>query len=146
MAQEIRTQDDSYEADYPAFLLALCAWREARGEGLVGMTAVCRVILNRVAAPGFPKSVVNVVLQTYAFSSFNADDPNSHLFPAEPIFAMALNAAKSSLEADDPTGGAVFYFSPPLTRAPRDWGRVEQSAKIGRLTFFRQVELDKSEG
>jgi hypothetical protein len=35
----------------------------------------------------------------------------------------------------DPTGGAVFYFSRPLTEEPKAWGDVIRTADIGNLHF-----------
>ncbi|HEY2177001.1 MAG TPA: cell wall hydrolase [Caulobacteraceae bacterium] len=43
--------------------LASAVYYEARGESLAGRAAVAQVVLNRVGAPTFPKSVCGVVFQ-----------------------------------------------------------------------------------
>lgn len=66
------------------YLLALCLWREARGEPVEGKEAVADVILNRVADPRWPDSVPGVIAQPMQFSAFNSADPNSKRWP-DPI-------------------------------------------------------------
>jgi spore germination cell wall hydrolase CwlJ-like protein len=46
---------------------------EARGESFAGKLAVGNVVLNRVAAPSFPKSVCAVVKQNKQFSWYQGD-------------------------------------------------------------------------
>lgn len=130
----------------PIRLLALCAWREARGESLAAKLGVTWTVKNRCAmapAQGFKPDIAGNILHPWAFSSFMAGDPNSLKYPAEsdPSWIDSLAAAKS-VEAD-PTGNAVFYFSRPLTAPPKKedgtcaWGNVEHSATIDGLQFYR---------
>lgn len=65
------------------FLLALCIWREARGETLKGKQLVAAVIINRAHDPAmrWPRTIAGVILQPLQFSSFNAGDPNATKFP-----------------------------------------------------------------
>lgn len=65
------------------FLLALCIWREARGETTLGKRYVADTILNRVHDKRWPGTVRDVVLQPWQFSSFNKSDPNAVQFPHE---------------------------------------------------------------
>ena len=69
------------------FLLALCVWREARGETLKGKELVAAVVINRAMDPRrrWPQSIAGVVLQPLQFSSFNAGDPNAVKFPSSLI-------------------------------------------------------------
>jgi hypothetical protein len=60
-------------------MIALCIWREARGEPPLGQRAIFHVILNRAKERGRP--VEQVILQPKQFSSFNLGEPNSILFP-----------------------------------------------------------------
>src|SRR6185436_2087066 len=64
------------------FLLALCVWREARGETLLGKRLVAQVIVNRSRDRRWPNTIEGVILQPWQFSSFNKNDPNAVLFPA----------------------------------------------------------------
>lgn len=119
-------------------LLALCVWREARGESPDAKFGVACVIQNRIAmapAQGFKSDVRGNILKPWAFSSFMDGDPNSTKYPnvMDASWLECLNAAQS--EDPDNTGGAVFYFSPPLTDPPHAWGPVRVTAVIDHLTF-----------
>ena len=50
---------------------------EAKGESFAGKLAVGNVVLNRVAAPDFPKSVCAVVKQKKQFSWYRGDDTSA---------------------------------------------------------------------
>jgi len=100
-------------------LLGLCAWREARNQGRDGMVAVCWSVRNRVFHPSihwWGKSWPGVILHPYQYSSFNHDDPNALLLPADPkqdsSWADALQAAHDVYTpvAPDPTSGATHYY------------------------------------
>lgn len=132
----------------PTQLLALCIWREARGESIAAKTGVAHVILNRCAmspAQGFEPTIEGNILKPWAFSSFMDGDPNSVKYPEpedqyllrelDPSWTDSLAVARTP--GEDPTGGAVFYFSAPLTDPPAAWGSVEVSTVIGGLTFCR---------
>lgn len=90
------------------FLLALCVWREARGETLTGKKLVAAVVINRRtdAAHRWPRTISGVILQPLQFSSFNAADPNSVKFPNT---AMDLSIWEDCVAAAD---GAIIG---PLT-------------------------------
>jgi len=132
---------EPYASD-PTQLLALCIWREARGESIEAKLGVAWTVMNRchTQGQGFASSVSGNVLKPGAFSSFLQGDPNSIKYPApdDPSWQDSLQAAQAPGLAD-PTNGAVFYFSPPLTAPPRVWGAVELSATIGRLSFYRII-------
>ena len=66
---------------YSNFVLALCIWREARGQSNEARRGVMNVILNRAGLKFRGHDVISVVLWPYQFSSFNANDPNAHLLP-----------------------------------------------------------------
>jgi spore germination cell wall hydrolase CwlJ-like protein len=125
-------------------LMALCCWREARGEGPMGKRGVCHTILNRVNARSFfGHDIQSVILKKYQFSSFNATDPNVDKWPAEtdPSWMDSQAAAQQVLNWNDPdlTAGALYYFSPPLTAPPRAWGSVGVTLVVGNLTFCKPV-------
>lgn len=102
------TQEDLYET-------ALCLWREARGEGIEGMTAVGCVIRNRAQKHGKPFAWV--VLQKLQFTSMtDPNDPEYKLYPPEddPVWPEAKQIAQEIIEGalDDITGGATLYWNP----------------------------------
>lgn len=128
-------------------LLALCIWREARGEGMLGRRGVGCVVRNRVGHGGFGAGYDGVILKHYQFSSFNANDPNSVKWPSDgTIDWMGCIAEANEVlgGCDDVTNGALFYFSPPLTAPPRAWGAVIATAHIGHLEFYRPAPADLS--
>src|SRR5215211_7866962 len=80
-------------------LLALNMYHEAKGEGRAGMLAVGWVVLNRLADPGYPKTLEGIVTQGCQFG-WTCDDR-----PDEPSDARAWRAAVGLAErllADDP--------------------------------------------
>lgn len=132
------------EQSYPGVMLALCMWREARGEPKASKIGVGCVIRNRVAmAPkeGFARDIVGNIVKPWAFSSFNASDPNASKWPvnSDPSWIESCAAADEVLAGcADTTDGAIFYYSKPLTAAPKTWGAVVQTVVIGGLNFSRK--------
>lgn len=121
-------------------LFALCIWREARGEPYAAKRGIAWVIRNRcLLAPleGFHKDISSNILKRWAFSSFNEGDVNSTKYPkaTDPSWIDSLKAARDVTA--DPTKGACFYYSRPLMTPPSAWGKVEHSAAIGGLQFYR---------
>lgn len=135
---------EPYASD-PVLLLALCVYREARGEPIDAKLGVAWTIRNRCAlapAQGFKHDISGNILKPWAFSSFMESDPNSKVYPEESdppadrqAWADSLTVARS-VEAD-PTLGGIFYFSRPLTAPPAAWGEVQHCATIGGLQFYR---------
>lgn len=126
-----------YDAD--PMLTALCVWREARGCDYQAKLGVVWVIRNRCAASpreGFRATPTEEILRRWQFSSFNEGDPNSLKYPdgVNSVWQDCLRAATDAV-SPDPTGGAVWYFSWPLTEPPSAWGHVEITATIDGLTF-----------
>jgi spore germination cell wall hydrolase CwlJ-like protein len=66
---------------YEEWLIALCMWREARGNGHDGMLAVNWVIRNRVRMAATKTTAYSVITRPSQFSSFNAKDANASQFP-----------------------------------------------------------------
>jgi spore germination cell wall hydrolase CwlJ-like protein len=127
-------------------LLALCCYREARGETLFGKRAVCHVIKNRVSSPGWwGHDIVSVILKPWQFSSFNEQDPNSQVWPADeaPAWTDCLSAASAVLVGDDPdnTDGALYYHDVSMGW-PANWGKESDfvnTLNIGRLRFYKPI-------
>jgi N-acetylmuramoyl-L-alanine amidase len=125
-------------------LMALCIWREARGEQMMGKRGVGHVIANRVNARSFfGHDIVSVILKPYQFSSFNPEDPNADKWPEDddPSWMDSQQAAKAvvSWNDSDLTAGALYYFSPPIVRPPSAWGSVGVTIVVGNLTFCKPV-------
>src|SRR5215210_7568068 len=65
------------------FSLALCVYREARGESMIGKLLVAQTIENRVVDARWPDTYIGVITQPLQFSAFNKSDPNVTVFPKE---------------------------------------------------------------
>jgi spore germination cell wall hydrolase CwlJ-like protein len=94
--------------------MALCVWKEARGEGNSGMQAVAHVIANRVGAPGFAKTLHDVIYGKNQFSSMSIPtDPEFNLIPppGDQQFTYCLFLCPQVLTKSDadPTHGAHYY-------------------------------------
>jgi spore germination cell wall hydrolase CwlJ-like protein len=95
-------------AAYSKFLLALVIWREASGEGEVGMLAVGHVIANRVFH--WSRSWHDVILGQNQFSSMTIKgDGQTVKYPAlgDPVFDIAESVYAGF--SRDNTGGALYY-------------------------------------
>ena len=137
-----------YEELDDAHLLALCIYREARGESFLGKRGVGCTVRNRVNAQSyFGHTYDQVILRPYQFSSFNSNDPNAGVWPidGEPVWMECLVEANNVLGGiDDVSNGALFYFSPPLTAPPHAWGPVIATAHIGNLNFYKPAPAEPS--
>ena len=129
---------------YATVALALCMWREARGEGLEGMRAVAHVVRNRHL--GGWGSLVQVITAPKQFSSMSLrGDTQTTAWPSDTdgSFAAALLMADQMLSGTpgpDPTGGALYYENKAV--ATSEWfiknvrNRMRQTATIGNHTFY----------
>lgn len=124
---------------WPKIIAALCIWREARNQTYAAMLAVAWAIKNRVRAG---KDECAVVTQKWQFSGMTAPgDPNLIQWGQtnDPIVARVCMAIEAVFEGStpDPTNGSTFYFSPPLTAPPEEWGPVTVEVTIDELTFCK---------
>ena len=125
------------------FMLALCLWREARGVGNSGMVAVACVLRNRVE-----KNKSNYYIEVtkpWQFSSITAkNDPQLGLYPsyADSSWQLAQKIASplSMVALADTTEGATLYYDDSIP-FPAGWDihKVEDTVKIGRLNFFKEL-------
>lgn len=104
-------------------LLAICIWGEARNQSMQGKLGVACVVRNRALHGGYGFGYRGVILKPWQFSSFNLDDPNRGKLlnptghePAEVWESCYTAAYLVRNGSPDVTDGAVFYFSPPLTK------------------------------
>jgi len=110
-----------------ATVVARTVWGEARGQGSEGMQAVCNVIQNRAATPGWWGGTLREVCldrvtekngrQIYQFSCWNADDPQAARMRAASIddasYAVADSLALRAVSArlPDITHGSDHYYA-----------------------------------
>lgn len=135
----------SPEHAYDVVLLALCIWREARGEPIDAKRGVAWVVRNRVEHPSWwGKDWNSVILKPWQFSSFNSTDANAVKWPSplDTAWQASLEAAREVFAGDgaDPTGGATHYHDDSLDAEPPAWARdgsLTPTVRLGRLRFFR---------
>ncbi len=140
---------DYREYVYPVVLMALAAYREARGESDEAITWVCWVVRNRVEdnvrwnGIDYP----TVVLKPYQFSSFNRNDPGYTVWPQstnaaewkvwnERILPIAIRVFEAQ-SWDDATGGCDTYHDVSIAE-PEGWKKeYEFVRQIDRIRFYR---------
>ena len=111
---------------------------ESRGEDLPGQFAVAEVILNRVEAAGFPKTVCGVVkargASECAFSY--VCDAAADVMRDPVAIDRASRIARAMLDGAprELTHGATFFHAAYVSP---DWGHVTRTAQIGGHLFYR---------
>ncbi|MDD4335442.1 MAG: LysM peptidoglycan-binding domain-containing protein [Desulfotomaculaceae bacterium] len=112
-------------------LLARLITAEADGEPYEGKIGVGAVVLNRVAAPGFPKTIRDVVYENrngiYQF------EPVQNGWINRLASSDSLKAAKEALGGADPTNGATYFFA-DYSKSNWLWSRPV-SKTIGNVIF-----------
>lgn len=122
-------------------LFALNMYHEARSGGREGMIAVGWVVLNRLKAKGFPKTIHGVILQggpkppcEWGWTCDRRKDAPA----AGKQWQLAQTLARQMLSRNrpaDPTGGALWFHeewrSPPAYTAT-----LRQTATIGGNVFY----------
>lgn len=124
-------------------LLALCVWREARGEPYRGKLGVAWSIRNRVYKHSwFGKDWEDVVLKPWQYSSFNTNDPNAVKLPGapqqDPAWAECMQVAEDVYAnvIADPTGGATHYHVATMSPPP-PWAVTAQfKVQLGNQLFY----------
>lgn len=129
------------QADYA--LTSICLYREARGEGNTGMTAVACVIRNRVNKRN--STFYAEVVRHLQFSSITAPgDPQLIVYPAESdaSWQQAQLIAGNIIDGvvQDITVGSTLYYDDSIA-FPKSWDRskVVATIKIGRLNLFKEI-------
>lgn len=135
-------------------LLAMQGWGEARGEPDNGLAAVQHVVLTRCAMKH--TTVAQEVLRPWAFSAFNAKDPNRFKllqplkFGSLKDWERAVSLAESCLHGSpNPMPEATHYivdkfWLSPVGKRPQWYdlneiasGRTKKLGVIGRHVFAR---------
>jgi hypothetical protein len=136
--------------------LALCGWREAEGEGILGVRAVMHVICNRAA--DWKQDLHTVVYGRNQFTSMSVPtDPRYKAFPPEApkarfsFWQEILAVAPLVITGDDkdptvnPQNGQKAHFYANLQTATSGWFFTNVIARkdlhpittvLGKHTFF----------
>ncbi len=101
---------------------------EAKGESFAGKLAVGNVVLNRVAAPNFPKSVCAVVKQKKQFSWYNGDSTKLNTTVSNETKSAAKKAMQT--KRDD-----VLFFHATYV-APKWSKRLQRQYTLGNHIFY----------
>jgi spore germination cell wall hydrolase CwlJ-like protein len=108
---------------------ALCAWKEARGDGSSGIHAVLHCIKNRVGFPGFAHTLHDVIYGKNQFTSMSVpNDPEFNLDPGDVtkvskedhilyLAALDLSAVVLNTDDADPTYNAHYYENPKTAKS-----------------------------
>jgi spore germination cell wall hydrolase CwlJ-like protein len=145
--------------------LALVAYTEAAVDGIPGMTAVIRVVRNRMADPRFPDDACAVILQVAQFQPIAqsdvlqkvARDPEGYSIPqilglrsasSRQLLIQAHRLARSEPNGPDPTGGALYFVNPDYMD-PRlcPWfADLKRTAAIGGHVFMTHYAAGEPTG
>ena len=119
------------------YALALCVWREARGETPIGQLLVAQTVENRVHDPRWPDTYAGVILQRLQFSAFNAGDANALLFPNETdqSWAVAVAVAEAVIASPAPFTAANHYHTRGVSPGWRDDSAIVN--REGSHIFYR---------
>lgn len=125
--------------EFQKWCAALCAWREARGEGRDGLRAVLHVIANRARMQ--QRSWAEIVYARLQFSSMTyPQDPQLTAIPRfpDPIFEQCYEIADAIAQGQDEdlTGGATHYYADSIA-APSWAATLTRTAQVGHHIFFR---------
>lgn len=92
-------------------LLACLAWREARGEKLLGMRLVVEVVLNRVLSEHFPDTIYDVLYQPGQFAPDYGVPELDEITPTEAQYeAVRLAITETPILEPD----VVFFAKSPI--------------------------------
>ena len=132
----------SLQSDADRTFLALCLWREARGEQKEGRLAIASSILNRISSPTWSSNtVMGIIFQRLQYSSLTyASDPQLAVWPSDTdaVWKDCLTMADGVLARTitGPVGKADSYHDTSIK--PPAWATPEKFVtQIGRLKFYR---------
>ena len=132
----------SFQDDADRTFLALCIWREARGESYDAKCGVGYSILNRMKSSTWSgTTVMGVIFQRLQYSSLtHSEDPQLVNWPQDnhPHWEECLRIADGVLAGsiESPVGKADSYHDTSIK--PPAWAKQTAFVKrIGRLLFYR---------
>ena len=146
-------------------LVRICQGAHPAVDGIPGMTAVMRVVRNRVADPRFPGDACAVIAQSGQFQPLTespllrqvARDPEGYSMPqvlgvrspqARLLLVTVHRLARAPLPNRDPTGGALYFVNPELMDPARcPWfAELKRTARIGSHVFLTDYQPGESRG
>lgn len=122
---------------------AATLYMEASGEPEESRHAVAHVLVNRLKAKKYGKTLAEICLRDRQFSGWNNKDPNrirlaraqdSDVKPYEQYLRDAIEG-----KTQDPTGGALYYFNPKLASPKWDFSKLRKLKQIGSHLFFAEL-------
>jgi len=125
--------------------VALCLWREARGEDKTAQAGVVHVILSRAGKPGWwGKDIMGVLFQPWQFSSMT--DPKDRQLTTWPktndlSWQQCLDIACQAIDGQlpNPMSGADHYYD--ISIPPPKWADAARFiGQIGRVRFYNLVK------
>jgi spore germination cell wall hydrolase CwlJ-like protein len=115
---------------------AVCAWKESRGDGQLGIRATLHVLANRVGAVGFPGNLHDVIYQKNAFTSMSvSSDPEYCL---DPTLATGLDLLRWTY-AQGVVQSVMDDTDPDLTNGARYYARLDE---VTSGWFYRHIVQD----
>lgn len=121
-----------------AYILAKMAMAEAEGEDTEGKALVILVILNRVWAEQFPDTILGVISQENAFTSYS----NGRYDRVEPD-ADCMAALRLVESHWDESQGALYFERTPAEGESTWHSRnLEKLFTHGNHTFYREKEVN----
>ena len=145
--------------------LALVAYTEAAVDGIPGMTAVIRVVRNRMADGRFPDDACSAIAQVAQFQPIAqsellrqvARDPEAYSIPQmlglrtsqeRQLLAAVHRLARAAPASPDPTGGALYFVNPDHMDAEHcPWfAGLRRTAAIGGHVFMRDYRPGEPAG
>lgn len=134
---------------HDAYIVAATLWREAAGEGKVGMQAILNVIMNR--SKGDFGDAKNTVLRSKQFSTWNnVSNPGKVAIDIakenrdDKTYRAAIQLVDLAMKGKLPdiTNGATFYVNPKKV-TPYWRNEVVKTKEIGRHHFYKRAKLSK---
>lgn len=133
-------------------LFACLLVREAANDGEPGMSAVAQVVMNRLHRPKrFGDSIREVILQPWAFSCLNRNDPNRAKFLDSPTldpnsYAIAEFVVSEAMGGalPDTVGPATHYCTNGRHGTLALWGH-DDSARIAsghHMAWYSQQAIE----
>jgi N-acetylmuramoyl-L-alanine amidase len=124
--------------------LALCLWREARGENRLTRIGVAMAVMNRVNRPSWwGKNLTEVLFKKWQFSSLT--DPNDRQLTTWPLpndlswqecLDLACQVIDKAVPNSVPGADSYFDISIPADQWPKWTATARFVCQLGRIRFY----------
>ena len=118
--------------------IAHAVYHEARGEPIMGQSAVAYVINNRVAHKRYPDTACEVVYQPWQFSHIKQTVPDYD----SKAWARAVEIAAYSQVGliQDETQGATMYVNLNKVKPKWDFSKLALVGSLQGHTFYKEIK------